>query len=197
MKIMLDLSPEGIRDRCERFRIDAWQLRTPLTNYALAGCVYGLDNGCFSGQLPRAWRRLVKQAHEVRPLWITLPDVVGDARRTLELFEHFEREVVGLPKALVLQDGIENLSIPWDRIDAVFVGGSTEFKYSATARAAAVAARMLGKWVHVGRVNTADRVRFWMGLADSIDGSGISRYDHMLRNVVDEIQGVSRQSCLF
>ena len=50
-------------------------------------------------------------------------------------------------------------------------------------------AKMLGKWVHVGRVNTAERVKNWIGLADSIDGSGISQYDHMLENVLRAING--------
>ena len=53
---------------------------------------------------------------------------------------------------------------------------------------------MLGKWVHVGRVNTAPRVKNWLGLADSIDGSGISKYDHMLENVLEAIHGSSTQT---
>jgi hypothetical protein len=48
---------------------------------------------------------------------------------------------------------------------------------------------MMGKWVHVGRVNTAKRVRDWVGLADSIDGSGISRFDHMLEDVLSMLGG--------
>jgi hypothetical protein len=197
MKIMLDLSPASIADRAEKFREDFWQLRTPLTKNAIAGCPYALDNGCFSGKLPKAWGRMLDEAHEVRPLWVTLPDVVGDARRTLELFDRFEDQAQGLPKALVLQDGIGNLPIPWDKIAAVFIGGSDEFKVSREAKAAATAARMLGKLVHVGRVNTAARVRDWLGLADSIDGSGISRYDHMLRDVLAVIRGDTRQTSLF
>jgi hypothetical protein len=47
----------------------------------------------------------------------------------------------------------------------------------------------LGKWVHVGRVNTVARVRNWIDLADSIDGSGISRFDHMLEDVLAMIRG--------
>ena len=54
---------------------------------------------------------------------------------------------------------------------------------------AAKTAKMIGKWVHVGRVNTPQRVRNWLGLADSIDGSGISRYDHMLEEVLAAIAG--------
>ena len=81
---------------------------------------------------------------------------------------------------MVLQDGIERVTIPWARLHAVFIGGTDAFKFGAEAFAAARAAKMLGKWVHVGRVNTARRVSDWTGIADSIDGSGISRYDHML-----------------
>jgi hypothetical protein len=47
---------------------------------------------------------------------------------------------------------------------------------------------------HVGRVNTAKRVRNWVGLADSIDGSGISRYDHMLEDCLAEISGTHPQA---
>ena len=54
-------------------------------------------------------------------------------------------------------------------------------------------AKMLGKWVHVGRVNTASRVRNWIGLADSIDGSGISMYDHMLEDVLRIIKNEDEQ----
>ena len=42
-------------------------------------------------------------------------------------------------------------------------------------------------------MNTAARVRNWVGLADSIDGSGISRYDHMLEAVMDAIRGDHKQ----
>jgi hypothetical protein len=52
---------------------------------------------------------------------------------------------------------------------------------------------MLDKWVHVGRVNTAQRVSQWIGLADSIDGSGISKYDHMLEAVLNELTGEKPQ----
>jgi hypothetical protein len=189
MKIMLDCSPAKITEYRQRFGVDFWQLRTPLTNYARAeGIAYGLDNGCFSGFDEPAWWRLVLQALEDEPVFIALPDVVGDAARTIELFHHFKADVPRR-RALVLQDGIANARIPWEELEAVFIGGSDEFKFSQEAINAARAAKMLGKWVHVGRVNTAARVRNWRGLADSIDGSGISRYDHMLKDVLAAIAG--------
>lgn len=197
MKIMIDNSPAMIKQKTDKFQEDLWQLRTPLTNYNLAGVPYGLDNGCFS-RFPRAaWERLINDAKTNVPVFICLPDIVGDARRTLDLFNVFSKQLDGQPKALVLQDGIGNFEIPWHEIDAVFVGGSDLFKISPEAINACKCAKMLNKWVHVGRVNTPERVNNWIGLADSIDGSGISRYDHMLKNVIEAIRGVNHQTNLF
>jgi len=193
MKIMLDNSPQMITDKSKRFNHEFWQLRTPLTNYAISDKPYGLDNGCFSRFPEKEWMRLLKEAEDNRPVFVCLPDIVGDARRTLDLFNAFDQKLNGLPKALVLQDGIGDVSIPFNKIDAVFVGGSDAFKISPEAINACKAAKMLGKWVHIGRVNTAERVNNWLGIADSIDGSGISKYDHMLESVTNAINFSTHQ----
>lgn len=191
VEIMLDNSPAMIQQKRNRFDFNFWQLRTPLTAYAIEGVFpYGLDNGCFSGELSPSWPRLLREAELMRPVFVCLPDVVGSARRTLDLFRHFERATNGLPRALVLQDGIDQVEIPWDKIDAVFIGGTDRFKIAPEAFQAARCARMLGKWIHVGRVNEVKRLRDWIDLADSIDGSGISRYDHMLLELVSLIKGM-------
>ena len=83
------------------------------------------------------------------------------------------------PVALVAQDGIEHLKIEWDLVDAIFIGGSTEWKESDEAIAVAKAARLLKKWVHVGRLNTPERYHIWKAHMDSFDGTGLSRYSHM------------------
>lgn len=197
MKILLDLSPAMLAERRERYGFDFWQLRTPLTKYARAvGIPYALDNGCFGEFRQDTWERLLDEADRDRPIFVCLPDVVGDAQRTAELFEIFWTRTQELPRALVLQDGIERVRIPWSDIKAVFIGGSDQFKFSPQAMAAARTAKMLGKWVHVGRVNTAGRVRNWLGLADSIDGSGICRFDHMLEDVLSMIRGEHPQTAL-
>lgn len=196
MRIMLDKSPKQIAEYTARYGYEFWQLRTPLTKYALAGVPYGLDNGCFSSFDRKTWLRLVKEAIDAPPVFCCLPDIVGDARRTREMFDWFYEDCRPLPKALVLQDGIANVDIPWRNIAAVFVGGSDAFKISQEAQAACKAAKVMGKWVHVGRVNTAKRVRDWIGVADSIDGSGISMYDHMLEDVLAMIRGEHVQADL-
>lgn len=195
---MLDLSPNAIVDRSKQHNFEAWQLRTPLTCYKLAGVPYGLDNGCFSGRLPDTWARLLIEAREHPPLWACAPDIVGSARRTLELWPRFARQMIGIPRALVLQDGIGDFDIPWSELDCVFVGGSDQFKQSPEARAAATTARILGKWVHVGRVNTPARALEWLDLADSVDGSGISRdpRGEQLASVLGAITNETKQQTL-
>jgi hypothetical protein len=189
MEIMLDVSPRKIGEYSNRYNFDFWQLRTPLTGYSLSGKPYGLDNGCFARFERNTWERLLREAEEMRPVFVCLPDLVGDARRTLDLFDAFRLHTNGLPRALVLQDGIGQYAIPWSDIDAVFVGGSDAFKVSQEAINACRTAKMLGKWVHVGRVNTVSRVQEWLDIADSIDGSGMSRFDHMLEDVLAAIRG--------
>lgn len=198
MKILLDCSPSKIEAYSKRYNYNFGQLRTPLTAYGISGKLYGLDNGCFSKFNSTTWRRLLQEAKEQdlvkQPKFVCAPDIVGDARRTIELFDMFYQEIKPLKVCLVLQDGIGNFSIDWNRVDAVFVGGSDAFKISNEAINACKTAKMLGKWVHVGRVNTVERVRNWIGLADSIDGSGISKYDHMLEAVLNVITGDVRQN---
>jgi hypothetical protein len=190
VKIMLDCSPAKIMEYRQRYGDVIWQLRTPLTSYGrAAGVPYGLDNGCFKSFDRKEWDRLLEQAEIDSPVFACLPDIVGDAQRTVELFTYFKSHTNGIPRALVLQDGIEHATIPWDDLAAVFVGGSDGFKNAPVTMRCAKTAKMLGKWVHVGRVNTAKRVRDWVGIADSIDGSGMSRYDHMLEDVLAQIQG--------
>ena len=197
MKIMLDCSPKKIKEYTEKYDYEFWQLRTPLTGYALAGVPYALDNGCFTEFREKKWLSLIDEADEQRmtnkPIFCTMPDIVGDARRTWELFELYMGKSKGLPRALVLQDGVGNVDINWNWVNAVFVGGSDNFKISAECINACKTAKILNKWIHVGRVNTAARVRNWIGLADSIDGSGISMYDHMLEDVLRIIKNEDEQ----
>jgi len=188
MKIMLDCSPKKIHEYRKRYNHDFWQLRTPLTRYSLSGLPYGLDNGCFSEFKHKEWERLLLDAEVHRPKFVCLPDVVGDAARTLDLFAAFERQTNGLPRALVLQDGIGNHRIDFSKLAAVFVGGSDAFKISPECLNACRAAKMLGKYIHVGRVNSYDRALAFKDIADSCDGSGMSRFDERLETVLDALK---------
>jgi hypothetical protein len=118
-----------------------------------------------------------------------VPDVVASARRTLEVFDHWSTKLLGgWPLALVAQDGQENLPIPWNQIEAIFIGGSTKFKLSTSAADICRAGKAIGKWVHAGRVNVPARFEYFESLGvDSIDGTGLSRYSHMRERIYREV----------
>jgi hypothetical protein len=129
-------------------------------------------------------------------LFVAAPDVVGDARATLDRFWDWRWEIVGrgLPVALVGQDGAEALELPWDALDALFIGGSTAWKLSASAEQLAIEARARGKWVHMGRVNSRKRLRHAIEIGcDSIDGTGWSMFpDKYLANGLRWIREIER-----
>ena len=196
MLIMLDCSVAKIEEYSKRYEYAFGQLRTPLTQYCRApGTVLGVDNGCFTRFDQRGWRRLIGQsAGDPLLKFVTLPDVVGDAMRTVELFDIFAKSLPdGVPRCLVRQEGIDRVRIPWDRVDAVFVGGGDSFKCSPAAVNACRVAKMLGKWVHVGRVNSFDRAAAWAELAESCDGSGMSRFDNRRHAVLAALVGQQKE----
>lgn len=162
------------------------QLLTPLTRYKLRDPTrpWAMDNGGFNEvDVPGFVSLLAREAHhKAHCLFVAVPDVVGCARRTLEVFAHWKDkpELAGWKLALVCQDGQENLPVPWDDIDAVFIGGSTGWKLSAHVRHIIKAAKVLGKHTHAGRVNDPARFQHFeeMGV-DTCDGTGLARYTHM------------------
>lgn len=168
----------------EELGCEVAQLLTPLTRFSLQkpDGKFAIDNGAYSRFDVKAFESLLAREYDRREqcLFVCAPDVVGSARRTLEIFGHWKESLTGWPIALVMQDGQQDLPIPWDEIDAVFIGGTTAFKDSPAAEQIVRAAKILGKWAHVGRVNNPARFDHFekMG-ADSVDGSGIARYSHM------------------
>jgi hypothetical protein len=167
------------------------QLLTPLTRYRLRDPErpWAIDNGAFARFDRLAFMALLsrEQHHCGRCLFVTVPDVVGSARRTLEVFEYWKDQLTDWKLALACQDGQEHLPIPWHQIAAVFIGGSTAWKASEHAAAVVRAAKAIGKWVHIGRVNHPQRWDYFESLgADSIDGTGIARYTHMRQAIRDQ-----------
>ena len=163
---------------------DVGQLLTPLTRFRLRDPLkpWAIDNGAFARFDAKAFHALLAREdhHKANCLFVTVPDVVASARRTLEVFDQWKDRLQGWKLALACQDGQEDLPIPWDDIGAVFIGGSTTFKVSPQAAQIIKAAQALDKWVHVGRVNDPIRWEHFDELGvDSCDGTGIARYTHM------------------
>lgn len=160
------------------------QLLTPLTRFTRQhpNARFAIDNGAFARFDANAFLSLLEREKDAKTLcrFVACPDVVGSARRTLECFGHWRYKLSGWPLALVAQDGQEDMDIPWEGIAAVFIGGSTSWKLSKAAADVVKAAKVIGKWVHAGRVNTPARFEYFEELgADSIDGTGLSRFTWM------------------
>lgn len=154
-----------------------------------SGPAWAADNNAFVGFDECAFLRMLRRiVRGIRcegwppPAFITMPDVVADHASTLRLFIHWHRVMAlpELPRAFVLQDGAEAQgwrSVPWDFCEALFIGGTDGFKLGHFAAQMAAIARSMGKWVHMGRVNSIRRATYARSIGcHSIDGSGLNRF---------------------
>lgn len=141
------------------------------------GQPWAADNGRFSrpqDYTDAAYLAWLAKMPAASCLFATAPDVVGDAAATLELSAPMFGPIreAGYRPALVAQDGLEALPVPWDDFDALFIGGTTAWKLSESARALAAEGKRRGKWVHMGRVNSQIRVDIAESMGcDSVDGT--------------------------
>lgn len=141
---------------------------------------WAADNSAFSSFDESAWLRMLDRiAFQPGCLFVTLPDVVGNASRTLALYHQHVGRVLerGLPPGFVLQNGITHTpGVPNDAV-ALFLGGDTAFKLGPVARQFAGEARRRGLWVHMGRVNSTKRVQYAAAIGcHSVDGSGFAKF---------------------
>lgn len=134
------------------------------------------DNGCFGANYvgDQDWWEWLARLDAERVAFATAPDVVADWSATLERSAPWLPDIrsLGMPAALVAQDGATPHSVPWGDFDVLFVGGSTAWKLGDEAASVMAAAVARGVPVHMGRVNTLKRMRyaFQHGCA-SIDGT--------------------------
>jgi hypothetical protein len=164
-------------------------LATPQRFYRdVDGWPWAADNGAFSRFDEHLYLMMLDWMAELPPpIFVTVPDVVGDAEATLALYEEWEDALGsrGLPRAFVAQDGLVagDARVPWDRLECLFIGGKDDengfpaFKLGETAALLVREAKERGKWVHIGRVNSPPRMRYCRSIgADSIDGSTHNRF---------------------
>ena len=176
----------GTRRNLDALRAAGWRLLV-----TAGGCLrnegfsYALDNGAWGAHqrgesidLVAFDRALVKMGSGAD--WVVAPDIVCGGYKSLDL------SVDWLPGCLArcrrvliaVQDGMTPADInPYlcDRV-GIFVGGSTEWKLE-TLPMWGDLCRNNKAWFHVGRVNSAKRIRL-CGLAGawSFDGTSASRF---------------------
>lgn len=151
-----------------------------LTNYNHKQIPIGIKQGMdWAGDIPVfgnkgfepdkwiSWLKTI-EPHKDTCLFLTCPDVVGDAKLTLAWFHTWRPYLNGWPVAFVGQDGLEDMEFPdpvkWNTL---FIGGSTEWKESQAAIDCIKRAQALNKHIHIGRVNWQRRYRMFRILEDS------------------------------
>lgn len=142
----------------------------------IPGVSYGADNGRYGKGYPgdAEWFSWLDSLPRENCLFAVAPDVVGDAEATLvESLPWLPKiRALGFPAAFVAQDGLENLEVPWDEFDVLFIGGTTAWKLSPHAARLAREAKDRGKRVHMGRVNSGRRkVIADLFECDTVDGT--------------------------
>ena len=137
---------------------------------------WAADNGCFAEKWDeKVWLTWLKShASPCEALFATVPDVVADHDKTVDRWGKYHTTVssLGYKPAFVLQDGAALDTIPWETMGCLFIGGSTDFKLSDTARMFCAEAKARSIWVHMGRVNSFKRMvlaKQWG--VDSVDGT--------------------------
>lgn len=135
---------------------------------------WAADNGCFKPETyigDDAWLEWLDRLSREGCLFVVIPDVArrpdgqlgGDPVATWSKFRMLAPLVreMGFPVALAAQNGIEsmpNLREQLEACDCLFIGGSDEWKVSDESASVVRLARSLGKWCHMGRVNSRKRM---------------------------------------
>lgn len=167
------------------------------------GALLCADNGCFGKGYPGddAWWAWLQTLPAERVEFAVAPDVVGDAAATLTRSRPWLGKIrsLNIPAAFVAQDGQEALPVPWDEFDVLFIGGSTAWKLGLHAAGLTGQAKARGKRVHMGRVNSLQRLRYAKHIgADSADGTFLTfGPDQNLPKVLGWLRDANTQAALF
>jgi len=143
---------------------------------------WAADNGKYGKGWPgdyKWFRWLSEQALVNDPrlcLLAVAPDEPMNAKETLRISRPWLEPIraLGLPVAFAAQDGCEEPGmIPeWDEFDVLFIAGSTAWKIGPHARQLCQEAKERGLFVHMGRVNSRERLRISQAFGcDSADGT--------------------------
>lgn len=141
--------------------------------------LWAMDNGAYSGFDAAAFVRMLERFDgRTGCRFVAAPDAVADAHQTLRQWPFWSRLIrgVGFVPALVAQDGLTVPDVPWSELGALFIGGSTEWKLGPQARTLCAYAKTRGLWVHIGRVNSRERIWHFASYADSFDGGQYSMF---------------------
>ena len=179
-------SRTGTRRNLDGLRAAGWRLMVSARGALRPeGFPYALDNGAWTAfqkkepfNVPAFEKALVKLGADAD--FTVVPDIVAGGGASLDFSLSWLRRVQDAsPNVLIpVQDGMVISDVEHllgDQV-GIFIGGGDVFKLT-TMDAWCELGRRRGCWVHVGRVNSAKRIKQCaMAGATSFDGSSASRY---------------------
>lgn len=176
-------SRTGTRRNLAALRAAGWRLLVSARGVLRTeGFRYALDNGAWTAHQRGEPFDVAAFEAAVALLgdgadWIVVPDVVMDARSTLDMADTWLPRLARYPLLVAVQNGITADDVrPWigPRV-GVFIGGDSAWK-EASARGWGALCRERGAWLHMGRVNSRRRIAIAAEAGvDSIDGTSASR----------------------
>jgi hypothetical protein len=179
-------SVTGTRRNLAAIKDNGWRLLVSPGAVPVLDIPYALDNGAWSSFSTGAqWDEIAFRKHVERYArqadFVVAPDIVGGGNVSLRLSLRWLPQLRHCRLTLLaVQDGMtipEVSPVLRDHPElGLFLGGSTEWKLTTMYEWGLVAASLLRHY-HVGRVNTARRIRLAAESgAHSFDGTSVSRY---------------------
>lgn len=180
-------SNTGTRRNLEALRAHGWRLLlTPDNPTARRGLSHAIDNGAWGAFQKKTpfdagrFERLVGQSGSDAD-FVVIPDIVAGGMASLDFSLSWLPRLTGMKRILLpVQDGMDAASVRAVLQDAprmgLFLGGTTEWKLQTMYQWSDLA-RETGRYYHVGRVNTARRIRLAAEAgADSFDGTSATMF---------------------
>ena len=161
------------------------------------------DNGKFGRGWPgyHRWGCWLRTLPPAGCAFAVAPDVPMDAAKTMRCAGPALRLIrrLGFPAALAAQNGLEDMAVPWDEFDVLFLGGDDAWKLGPHAAALTAEARAKDKPVHMGRVNSLRRLRYAAAIGcDSADGTYLAfGPDENLPKLLGWLRDVNDQGVLW
>jgi len=180
-------SNTGTRRNLQALRDHGWRiLLTPGNDTVRSGLRFAIDNGAWKAYRQKiafnseAFAGLIERLGAAAD-FIVLPDIVAGGIESLAMSVSWIPKLRGLRLLLLpLQDGMTardvGMVLRQNARVGLFLGGTTDFKLREMYAWGMVAATWK-RYYHVGRVNTARRIRLCAEAgADSFDGTSATMY---------------------
>jgi hypothetical protein len=191
--MILMATSTGSKSTVAKMRTAGWGILITPDNRDTHGFEnFGIDNGAWSAfqrkteWTPDRWIPLIEKYGQ-SAMWAVAPDIVLGGPESLQrslawlpwMLDRCRRVLIAVQNGMTYEDLAPYVS---DRV-GIFVGGDDSWKESSLPMWGRLKTDS-GCWLHVGRVNTARRIKLAaMSGADSIDGTSAIKWPETIKDI--------------